>query len=95
MFLVKESEELLHRFSENAMKPAKLDRKTKELIAVSCSVLADCVPCIEHHYKQAQDAGASMEEIAEALAIPLAILSGSKMAKYGPVVENLQHEALK
>jgi AhpD family alkylhydroperoxidase len=95
MFLTKETEELYHRFSENAMKPAKLDRKTKELIAVSCSVVADCNPCIEHHYKQAQDAGASMEEIAEALAIPLAILAGSKMAKYGPVVENLQNAATK
>lgn len=90
MFLVKEAEELHHQFSEKAMKPVNLDRKTKELIAVCCSVLADCVPCLEHHYKQALDAGATKEDIAEALAIPLAILSGSKMAKYGAVVGNLQ-----
>jgi AhpD family alkylhydroperoxidase len=91
MFLTKETEELYHRFGESAMKPVKLDRKTKELIAVCCSVLADCVPCIEHHYKQALDAGATSEEIAEALAIPLAVISGSKMAKYGAVVGNLQN----
>lgn len=90
MFLTKETEELYHRFGESAMKPANLDRKTKELIAVCCSVLADCIPCIEHHYKQALDAGATKEEIAEALAIPMAVISGSKMAKYGAVVGNLQ-----
>jgi len=91
--LTKDSQEMYNRFSDNAMKPDKLDRKTKELIAVCCSVLADCSPCLEWHGKQALEAGASAEEIAEALAIPLTILSGSKMAKYGPVVENLQNKA--
>lgn len=92
MFLVKETEELHHRFSDNAMKPAKLDRKTKELIAVCCSILADCAPCTDWHYKQAREAGASEEEIAEALAIPMAVIAGSKMAKYGSIVENAEKE---
>ncbi len=90
MFLTKETEELYYRFGESAMKPVNLDRKTKELIAVCCSVLAECIPCIEHHYKQAMDAGATTDEIAEALAIPLSVISGSKIANFGAVVGNLQ-----
>jgi AhpD family alkylhydroperoxidase len=67
----------------------RLDKKTKELIAVACSVLADCPPCIEWHYRQAVQAGAVPEEIAEALAISMSVASGSKRAKYGAIVEKL------
>ena len=90
MFLRNDVNELYDRFSEKVYAAGKLDRKTKELIAVACSVMADCVPCIEYHYRQAVDAGASQEELSEALAISMSISSGSKRAKYGPVVEKLE-----
>jgi len=90
MFLLKDINELYDHFSERVYAAGTLDRKTKELIAVACSVMADCVPCIEWHYGQAVTAGASQDELSEALAISMAISSGSKRAKYAPVISNLE-----
>jgi AhpD family alkylhydroperoxidase len=90
MFLLENVNELYNAFSEKVFIPGHLDKKTKELIAVACSVMADCVPCVEHHYPCAVDAGATQEEISEALAIAMSISAGNKRAKFGTVVENLQ-----
>jgi AhpD family alkylhydroperoxidase len=92
MFLLNEVNELYNHFSDKVYEAHILDKKTKELIAVACSVMADCVPCIEWHYQQAVTAGATREEIAEALAIAISISSGSKRAKYTPVISKLEHE---
>jgi AhpD family alkylhydroperoxidase len=90
MFLLKEIEELYNKFAEEVYKPNILDGKTKELIALSNSVMADCVPCINHHYKKAKENGASKEEIAEALAIAMSVSAGSKKAKYSSVINELE-----
>jgi AhpD family alkylhydroperoxidase len=46
-----------------------LDKKTKELLKLSLSSVFHCPPCTESHIKDALDAGASREEITEALLI--------------------------
>jgi len=91
MFLLNDVNELYDVFSNKVSAPGNLDKKTKELIAVACSVMADCTPCLEWHYGQAVTAGANQEEISEALAIAMSVAAGSKRAKYGPVVEKLEH----
>jgi AhpD family alkylhydroperoxidase len=91
MFLLKEVDELYDQFSDKVYAAGALDKKTKELIAVACSVMADCVPCIEWHYQHAVAAGANQEELSEALAISMSVSSGSKRAKYGPVISKLEH----
>jgi AhpD family alkylhydroperoxidase len=91
MFLLTDANELYDAFSNKVAAPGNLDKKTKELIAIACSVVADCAPCIEWHYGQAVTAGANREEISEALAIAMSVVAGSKRAKYGPVVEKLEH----
>ncbi len=48
--------------------------RTKELIAVALSVLSKCEPCVKLHVGQARAAGASEDEIREA--IWMAILFG-------------------
>jgi AhpD family alkylhydroperoxidase len=95
MFLLKEIDKLYQAFSDAAYEPNILDGKTKELIAVSASVMADCVPCINHHYRRAVELGASQEEIAEALAIAMSISAGSKRAKYAPVIATLENSGEK
>jgi AhpD family alkylhydroperoxidase len=92
MFILKEIKELYDRFADSVYKPNILDGKTKELIALSDSVMADCVPCIEYHYSRVVKAGASKEEIAEALAVAMSVSAGSKEAKYTPVIERLEKE---
>jgi AhpD family alkylhydroperoxidase len=92
MFILKEMDELWELFSSNAYRPNILDGKTKEIIAVSNSIIADCLPCLEYHYKRAIRAGASKEEIAESIAIAMSISAGSKKAKYSPVISKLEVE---
>ena len=92
MFLPKDVNELYDAFSEKVAAPGNLDKKIKELIAIACSVVADCAPCIEWHYGQAKAAGANREEISEALAIAMSVAAGSKRAKYGPVISKLEGE---
>jgi AhpD family alkylhydroperoxidase len=92
MFILKEMDELWEQFSHRAYQPGVLDGKTKELIAVSNSVLADCVPCLQYHYKRAKEAGASNEELAECFAIAMSISAGSKKAKYQPLINSIEKE---
>ncbi len=92
MFIPEEINELYAKFADAVYRPNVLDGKIKELIALSDSVMADCVPCIEYHYRKAIKAGASKEEIAEALAIAMSVSAGSKQAKYTPVIDRLEKE---
>ena len=88
MFLLPEVDELYNHFADKVYQENYLDKKTKELIALACSVMADCVPCIHWHCTQAITAKASKEEIAEALAISMSVSSGSKRAKYTEIINS-------
>ena len=57
--------ELLKRY----YKPGALERKHKELMAVTASVATRCIPCLANHATNAVAAGATREEILEAAAI--------------------------
>lgn len=46
-----------------------LEAKQKELVAIGASIAANCQPCLEWHYSRACEAGASEEEIEEAIDI--------------------------
>src|SRR6478672_9062406 len=50
-----------------------LDTKTQELISIAASLIAKCQGCIEGHLKKALAAGATEEEISEAISIAAAI----------------------
>jgi AhpD family alkylhydroperoxidase len=89
MFIPKQLDDLYNRFSDAAYEAGALDRKTKELIALACSVMADCVPCIKHHYAEAVKNDADEAEIMEVMGITMSIAAGSKRAKYGPLVTEL------
>lgn len=89
MFLLKEVHDLYNNFADKVYEENSLSKKSKELIALACSVMADCVPCINHHYMSAVNAGASKEEIAEVLAISMSVAAGSKRAKYTELIDNL------
>jgi AhpD family alkylhydroperoxidase len=93
MFIEKEPDALYHRFADKVYEPGLLDGKTKELIALACSVMADCVPCIEYHYPKAAEAGASEAEIREALAITMTVAAGSKQAKYWKLIQELSEKS--
>ena len=60
-------------FSENKV----LDTKTQELISIAASLAAKCQGCLEGHIKKALQAGASEQEISEALCIAAAVNAAS------------------
>ncbi len=70
--LEKEAPNLYNGFNELMKyyyKPGALDRKYKELMAVTAAVATRCVPCLANHANNAFSAGSSKEEILEAAGI--------------------------
>lgn len=65
--------EIYFQFYKETYKPSVLDRKTKELIAISASLAAKCQGCLEGHIKKALKFGASREEVSEAIAIAIGV----------------------
>lgn len=50
-------------------KHGALDRKQKELMAVTASVATRCIPCLANHSNNAISSGATRNEVLEAAAI--------------------------
>lgn len=63
-------------FDEAVFKEGALSVKTKELIALGVAMTTQCPYCIEIHGKKAKAAGASEEEIAEAVLVAAALRAG-------------------
>ncbi|MBE0633774.1 carboxymuconolactone decarboxylase family protein [Candidatus Bathyarchaeota archaeon] len=76
----KETMEAWSTWNDMVFKPGKLDKKTKELIAIACTYMTRCPYCIEGHAKAAIKAGATKEEIAEVIQIAMALSSGAAVA---------------
>jgi AhpD family alkylhydroperoxidase len=66
-----------------AMKPGAIDAKTKELIAIGIAISLRCDGCIAAHARAASKAGASREEVAEAIGVAI-LLNGGPGTVYGP-----------
>ena len=58
---------------------ARLDEKTRELIAIAVGVTRQCDGCITTHVAAARKSGASPEEIAEALGVAIAVNAGAAL----------------
>ena len=61
---------------EAAFDDAALPKKTKELIAIGISVVIDCESCMQWHIEQAARAGASYDEILEAVEVGIEMGGG-------------------
>ena len=89
--------EVMKAFSglaQAALKPAVLDAKTKELIALAIGIAVRCDDCIAFHVKAALQHGATKEEITETLGMaiymgagPSAMYASHALAAYGQFAE--------
>jgi len=61
-------------------KESALSRKTKELIAIGVAHTTQCPYCIDGHVRAAKKAGASDQEIAEAIFVAAALRAGGAFA---------------
>lgn len=63
--------------SRGAATTKHLDAKTRELIALAVAVSTRCDGCIDAHVRKAKAAGATKEEMAEALGVAIALNAGA------------------
>src|ERR1035437_1353007 len=66
-------------YKESYFKPSALDLKTKELIAIGCSLLAKCEGCAEGHVRKALEVGATKQEISYAIVVAIGVAAASVM----------------
>jgi AhpD family alkylhydroperoxidase len=59
--------------------PPKLDAKTRELISLAVAVTTRCDGCIAFHAEAARKAGATKEEVVEALGVAIALNTGAAL----------------
>ena len=67
-------------FDQKVFEEGALTTKTKELIAIGAAHVTRCPYCIEIHVNSAKRAGASDEEIAEAVFVGIAMNAGAAFA---------------
>ena len=77
-------------FYRETYKSSKIDRKTKELIAIAASLGFKCEGCLEGHLEKALKHGATKEEISEAIAIAMGVGAASVVDQTDHVAEKLQ-----
>jgi len=76
-------------FHGAAVGAGALDTKTKELIALAISVAARCDDCIAHHTDDALRAGATREEVADALGVAVLMGGGTSVVYATHAIEAL------
>jgi AhpD family alkylhydroperoxidase len=67
----------------SAMAEGALPTKSKELIALAIAVVEQCDGCIASHARGAAKAGATKEEVAEAIGVTF-LMAGGPATVYGP-----------
>jgi AhpD family alkylhydroperoxidase len=77
--------------SEIFEKESALPRKMKELIAIGVAHTTQCPYCIEGHVRAAKKAGASDQEIAEAIFVAAALRAGGAFA-HSTIAMSVLHE---
>lgn len=73
-----------------SMAAGALDTKTKELIALAISVATRCDDCIAHHTYDALEAGATTEEVADALGVAVLMGGGTSVVYATHAIEALE-----
>ncbi len=54
-----------------------MDERTKELVAMGAGAAVNCRPCMEFHLEQSRQAGASEEDIRQAVDVGLQVNRGA------------------
>lgn len=74
------------------MKEGELDAKFKEILAVAVGHATLCPYCIDVHTKNADKAGATDEELSEAVLVASALLAGGAYAHMANMIQSYNDE---
>jgi AhpD family alkylhydroperoxidase len=80
MELKKDLFESFFSFDTKVFEEGAISTKVKELIAIGAAHITRCPYCIAGHVKRAKKAGATDEEIAEAIFVGIAMSAGASVA---------------
>lgn len=83
-------QEAFKAFSDAVFADGALSRKTKELIAVAVAHVTQCPYCIHGHTASALKAGASEEEIMEAIWVAAEMRAGAAYAHSTLAIETMR-----
>jgi len=90
--LAPEIHEAFDKFSKQVFADGALPAKTKQLIAVAAAHVTQCPYCISGHTKLAHRAGASDQEIMEAIWVAAEMRAGGAFAHSTVALNALAHE---
>jgi AhpD family alkylhydroperoxidase len=76
---------------EKVFSDGTLDKKIKELMALSISIVTKCEPCMEWHLDQAMKAGATDEQIYETIDVAIEMGGGQAGAYARFVLKALEY----
>ncbi|MCG8685674.1 MAG: carboxymuconolactone decarboxylase family protein [Desulfobacterales bacterium] len=76
---------------EQAFRDGALSKKSKELMALSISLVTKCEPCMEWHLDQAMKAGATDDEIYETIDVAIEMGGGQAGAYARFVLKALEY----
>ena len=76
---------------DKAFSDGALSKRTKELMALSISIVTKCEPCMEWHLDQAMQAGAADEEIYETIDVAIEMGGGQAGAYARFVLKALEY----
>ena len=79
-------------FEQAVYRPGKLSTKFKELMAVGITHVTQCDLCIAYHTRKAKEAGATDEEIAEAVFVAMELRAGAALGHFTVSAKVLQHQ---
>jgi AhpD family alkylhydroperoxidase len=78
--LAPEADDAFRAFSKAVFAEGALDARTKQIIAVAVAHVTQCPWCIEGHVKAARRAGATPEQIMEAIWVAAEMRAGAAFA---------------
>lgn len=87
--LTPDASKAFQAFSQAVFADGALDAKTKQLIAVAVAHVTQCQYCIRGHSRRAARAGASPQEVMEAIWVAAEMRSGGAVAHSHLALEEL------
>jgi AhpD family alkylhydroperoxidase len=91
--LAPEQLQAFNEFNTAVFQDGSLNRKEKEIIAVAITHVTQCPYCIDSHTKKAKEAGATLEELAEAVFVTAAVEAGGAVTHSTHVHNAIDEEA--
>ena len=93
--LAPETEKAFQAFSQQVFADGALSAKTKQIIAVAVAHVTQCPYCIRGHTEAARKAGATEQEVMEAIWVAAEMRAGAAYAHASLAIDTMNRLAVK